>query len=118
MNNYTIWLDDLRDPLDYGLDYSQIVHWDKSFSEFKSRIQDFHKSLVDAIHLDHDLGLEEDGTGYDALLLIEEMLYNEELPLLKVLYIHTSNPSAARKMMSVKDVFRDKFGVKVLRNNY
>ena len=119
MTNFTIWLDDLRDPLDYGFDYCGDLYWYKTFTEFKDYLSSAFSVLVEEIHLDHDLGdMEEDKTGYDALLLIEEMLYGGNLKSLKTIYVHTSNPSAATKMMSVKDIFRDKFGVEMVRNHY
>lgn len=118
MTNFIIWLDDLRDPLDYGFDYCGDLRWHKTFTEFKDYISSAFNVLVEEIHLDHDLGSDLDGTGYDALLLIEEMLYGGDLKSLKTIYVHTSNPSAATKMMSVKDIFRDKFGVDMKRNHY
>lgn len=114
-----LWLDDLRDPLEYGFDYSGDLHWHKTFTEFKDYVKSALNVLVEEIHLDHDLGnTDECGTGYDALLLIEEMLYGGYLQSLKTVYIHTSNPSAGLKMMSVKDNFHDKFNVEVMRNFY
>ena len=118
MTNFTIWLDDLRDPLDHGFDYCGDLRWHKTFTEFKDYISSALNILVEEIHLDHDLGSDLDGTGYDALLLIEEMLYGGDLKSLKTIYVHTSNPSAATKMMSVKDIFRGKFGVEMVRNHY
>lgn len=112
-----VWLDDLRDPLDYGLDYSIDVRWHKTYSEFKDWMTTF-SHLVEEIHLDHDLGDDLDGTGHDALLLIDEKLYFGKLDSLKTIYIHTSNPSAAQKMVSVKNIFKEKYDVDVVRNNY
>lgn len=115
-----IWVDDLRCPDDYHV----YAAWVKSFSGFKSLLEkvEFHYKEsgvgVEEIHLDHDLGDDLDGTGYDALLLIEEKLYFGKIGSLKTIYIHTSNPSAAQKMMSVKDVFKENYGVDVVRNNY
>ena len=108
-----LWLDDLRNPKDYGVIGA---FWTKSYPHFKKDLYVKMKSVKE-IHLDHDLG-DLDWTGYDALLLIEEMLYGDMLPKLKTIYIHTSNPSAASKMMAVKDLWKDKFGVDVVRNNY
>ena len=114
-----LWLDDIRNPADYGL---SATYWFKSFKDFRKLFRIWHKSSfpkVTEIHLDHDLGdMEEDKTGYDALLLIEEMLYGGNLKSLKTIYVHTSNPSAATKMMSVKGIFRDKFGVEMKRSHY
>ena len=109
-----LWLDDLRNPKDYGV---VGAFWTKSYSLFKKDLCSKTKNVKE-IHLDHDLGNDSDGTGYNAILLIEEMLYGNMLTKLETIYIHTSNPSAASKMMAVKDLWKNRFGVNVLRNNY
>lgn len=53
---------------------------------------------IDVISLDHDLGDDDAGTGYDVLLWIEEQAFLNpyyEVPLIR---IHTANPSARTKM--------------------
>jgi len=54
-------------------------------------------NIVTEISLDHDLGNDEKGTGYDVLLWIEEQvfLYDYKPP---IIYIHSSNSSAVSKM--------------------
>jgi len=54
------------------------------------------KHSVKMISLDHDLG-ENIGTGYDVLLWIENKVFTENYKSPEII-IHTSNPSARRKM--------------------
>ena len=64
------------------------------------------KGNVVEISLDHDLGDDERGTGYDVLLWIEkEVVINKFNP--PKINIHTANISARRKMeASVKSILR------------
>lgn len=52
---------------------------------------------VSEVSLDHDLGDDERGTGYDVLLWIEEQVFTNDYtpPIMKV---HSSNSSAVNKM--------------------
>lgn len=52
---------------------------------------------VSEISLDHDLGDDDHGTGYDVILWIEEAVYTKcfKPPIIR---IHTSNASAREKM--------------------
>ena len=52
---------------------------------------------VSDLSLDHDLGDDDRGTGYDVLLWIEEMVYTHDFvpPKMKV---HSANSSARQKM--------------------
>lgn len=54
---------------------------------------------VTEVSLDHDLGDDERGTGYDVILWIEEQvhLHNFNPPILK---IHSANSSARQKMQN------------------
>ena len=54
---------------------------------------------VEKISLDHDLGDDEHGTGYDVVLWIEEAVFTSDFksPIIKV---HSANPSAREKMES------------------
>ena len=59
---------------------------------------------VTEISLDHDLGDDERGTGYDVLLWIEEAVAVREFtpPLMRV---HSANPSARQKMeLAIKSI--------------
>jgi hypothetical protein len=52
---------------------------------------------VTEISLDHDLGDDSHGTGYDVILWIEEAVYTSDFvpPEIRV---HSANPSARRRM--------------------
>lgn len=52
---------------------------------------------VELISLDHDLGDDERGTGYDVLLWIEEQVYLNGFNAPKII-VHSSNSSARHKM--------------------
>ena len=49
------------------------------------------------ISLDHDLGDEENGTGYDVILWMEEKAFLEKFKCPRI-HIHTANISAREKM--------------------
>jgi hypothetical protein len=54
---------------------------------------------VTEVSLDHDLGDDERGTGYDVILWIEEQVHlnNYQPPIIKV---HSANSSARQKMQN------------------
>ena len=61
---------------------------------------------VEAISLDHDLGDDHRGTGYDVVLWIEEAVMTKRFrpPLIKV---HSANPSAREKMeRGINSIYR------------
>lgn len=109
-----LWLDDLRDPKDYG--YEDAI-WLKSFEDWLSFVSDEDNfNNISEIHFDNDLG--EDHEGYHAFLDVECMLYAGEWDALKTIYVHTSNPSAAGKYMLAKENFISSYGVEIKRVNY
>ncbi len=55
-------------------------------------------NLVTEISLDHDLGNDEIGTGYDIINYIEKCL-NEQLIKIPKIHIHTMNPVARERML-------------------
>lgn len=63
---------------------------------------------VEAVSLDHDLGDDEHGTGYDVLLFIEERVHLGMIP--PKIYIHTANPAARQRMQaavhSIHNIYR------------
>ena len=63
----------------------------------KEVVQLVQDEEVEAISLDHDLGLCI-FTGYDVLLWLEEAVANYGFVPPENIYIHTSNPSARKKM--------------------
>ena len=58
---------------------------------------------VDTISLDHDLGDDEAGTGYDVLLWIEHQAYTNPYYRIPLIHIHTANSSARQKMEMARD---------------
>lgn len=52
---------------------------------------------VDEISLDHDLGDDERGTGYDVILWIEEAVITQGFSSPKI-HVHSANSSARHKM--------------------
>jgi hypothetical protein len=52
---------------------------------------------VTLISLDHDLGDEQNGTGYDVACFIEQAAYNGQLDPIEVL-IHSANPVGRSRM--------------------
>ena len=57
------------------------------------------KGNVEEISLDHDLGDDEHGTGYDVILWIEEQVITNSFVPPKM-YVHSANSSAREKMES------------------
>ena len=53
---------------------------------------------VTHLSLDHDLGDDRRGTGYDVLPVIERMIHSGELKQLPEIIAHTSNPAAKQKV--------------------
>jgi hypothetical protein len=54
---------------------------------------------VEELSLDHDLGNDERGTGYDIVLWIEEAVFLRGFRPPKI-YVHSANASAREKMLS------------------
>ena len=57
---------------------------------------------VEEISLDHDLGDDEHGTGYDVITWLEEAIHTGGLQYFKVpkIYVHSANSSARDKMLA------------------
>lgn len=95
-----IWLDDEREPPDITWLWVKIPR----YVNYLLNLAD-----VSEISLDHDLGDDDGiGTGYDVLKFIERKLHEDgaEPP---VIHIHTTNPSARRKMeLAVESINRYK----------
>lgn len=61
---------------------------------------------VKELSLDHDLGDDARGTGYDVLLWLEEQVFNRKMKPPEIT-IHSANSSARRKMqMAVASIYR------------
>ena len=82
-----IYLDDLR-PTPEGW---ARCYWPDEVIELLKTGQ------VEEVSLDHDLGDDDKGTGYDVLLWLEEAVHNSFRPIPKI-NIHSSNSSAKSKM--------------------
>lgn len=63
------------------------------------------KGGVTHLSLDHDLGDDQRGTGYDVLLWIEqEVVLQRHVP--PEIAIHTANPAARQRMIAAVDAIR------------
>jgi len=82
-----VYLDDTRQPPEGWT----LVAWpDEAIAYLKT-------NTVTHLSLDHDLGNDEKGTGYTVLQWIEEQVVtNNFYP--PIIYIHTANPAARKKM--------------------
>lgn len=85
---YRVWLDDER-PMPEG--------YDTHVRTAKEAIELIESGRVSAISLDHDLGAEANGTGYDVAKFIEEGAYNGTVRNIHV-RIHSANPIGAENM--------------------
>lgn len=86
-----IYLDDKRTTPD---GYIRIF-WPNDIYSFLTTVP----FKIEEISLDHDLGNDEIGTGYDIVTLIEEWVYLENY-LPPVLKVHSDNSSAKAKMLN------------------
>jgi len=89
-----VFLDDEREtPLGW-----KRVYWPEEAIELLKTGQ------VEEISLDHDLGNDLHGTGYDVILWIEEAVFTSDFkpPIMKV---HSANSSARQKMeLGIKSI--------------
>lgn len=82
-----VFLDDLRPALDGWVH----VFWpDEAISLLKT-------GKVSEISLDHDLGDDQRGTGYDVLLWIEEAVATDNFKAPRII-VHSANPAARARM--------------------
>ena len=85
-----IFLDDVRDtPEGYVRCY-----WPQEVIEL------LKSNPVSELSLDHDLGDDEKGAGYDVLKWIEEEVYTNNFTPPKVIKVHSANPIAKQRMLS------------------
>jgi len=96
-----VWLDDVRPASD---------RW-KCVQCPQEAIELLARGEVTHISLDHDLGDDERGTGYDVLLWIEQAtMIGDFVP--PVITVHSSNVSASHKMVAaiakIQRIFRSK----------
>lgn len=97
-----IWLDDER-PEPNG--------WERAY--WPSEVINMMKGnqRVEVISLDHDLGDDSRGTGYDVLLWIERQVHTNSKFVLPEIRIHTANVSARHKMESALTSIKRYYGV-------
>jgi hypothetical protein len=62
---------------------------------------------VRVLSLDHDLGDDARGTGYDVLLWLEGEMHEDETFPLPVILVHSANPVGRQKMAVVIDKLQD-----------
>lgn len=114
-----IWLDDLRDPKDYG--YPDAI-WFKTSQEllasrYMNEVQKGYR-FVDEWHFDNDLGEDSDRDGYDVFLHLEELLmFGKPCFGSPTIFVHTSNPSARDKFMLAKESML-RYGIQMKRVHY
>ncbi|WWZ74769.1 sensor kinase protein [Proteus phage J3S] len=110
-----LWLDDNRRPPEYVISTGK-TYWAYDRDTFMKCINN-HMKEIKEVSLDNDLGIK-DFEGKDAFLIIEALLYSNNLNNLKTIYIHSHNSSAVDYMYSAKDSFKDKYNVDVILRRY
>jgi len=91
-----VYLDDERMPPDGW----KLVRWPEEAIEL------LKSGIVEEISLDHDLGDDEHGTGYDVILWIEEAVATQGFTPPKI-SVHSANASARDKMnLGIRSIYR------------
>lgn len=85
-----VFLDDLRTPPDNTW---TLVRWPNDVIELLLTNEVTHLSL------DHDLGNDDYGTGYDVIVWLEEAVYFDRVKA-PIITIHSANSSARTKMLA------------------
>jgi hypothetical protein len=98
--NYKVFLDDERKP---PSNEWVCFKWPQDVILFLQTFQ----GRVDVISLDHDLGNDNVGTGYDVLTWLEEKVFeNPEYPV-PTIFVHSANSSARVKMeLAIQSIMR------------
>lgn len=91
--NYKLFLDDERSPPNNEW---ILCRWPQ---EVIHRLQVFY-GRVEEISLDHDLGNDEVGTGYDVLTWLEAQVFNDPSYPVPKIHVHSANSSARIRMLS------------------
>ncbi len=78
------------------------IGWSRVFWPNDS-IELLKSKKVTHLSLDHDLGDDDHGTGYDVLLWLEEQVIDNNFTPIPIITIHTDNPSARIKMKLAVD---------------
>ena len=91
-----VFLDDIRDPPSGWL----LVRWPEE------AIACLETGGVEELSLDHDLGDDEHGTGYDVLRWIEEKVATEGFRPPPRILVHSANPTARARMLAAIESIR------------
>jgi len=83
-----VWLDDER-PMP--------PEFNRHMKTAEDAIAMLATGLVETISLDHDLGAEKNGTGYDVACFIERAAYSGQLAPIEIM-IHSANPVGRERM--------------------
>ena len=83
-----VWLDDERMA-------PYMWCWVKTAKDAKYLIDNY---TIYEISLDHDLGDEKNGNGYEVICHLEKKAYENKDFHIPIIHIHTANPSARVKM--------------------
>ncbi len=112
-----VYIDDLRDPAKYlSPELAKDIVWIKKWWDAKVFLHD-NQDKIEVIHFDHYMDVR-DHTGGDLL----EMVYFyktrvDEFPLLKTVYLHSSDKAVVERLI---ERFKDKFikyGVEMINNS-
>lgn len=98
-----LWLDDIRDPFDYKMNWvKEVIHldisipvtWAKNVDEFKKCVE---QEMPDIICFDHDLG--EGESGMDAAKWLVNHCFDNDIEIPTV-YSQSSNPVGRENILS------------------
>jgi len=93
-----IWLDDVRPAPSEEWTH---CHWPNEVIELL-KLGD-----VEVVSLDHDLGDDERGTGYDVVLWIEEEAFENKFFRVPEIRVHSANSPASDKMrLGIRSIHR------------
>lgn len=86
-----LWVDDEREPPSY--EYTHVA----TSATKAIALLELHD--FDEVSFDHDLGNDEDGTGYDVLCWLEQKAQADPSWPIPVLRVHTENPAGRQRMV-------------------
>ena len=112
-----VYIDDLRDPAKYlSPELAKDIVWIKKWWDAKNFLFDNHDK-IEVIHFDHYMD-ERHHTGGDLLEMVYfGKLYSDEFPLLKTVYLHSSDETTVERLIERFNVKFIKHGVEMI-NNY